>query len=249
MSRLEDPLRYPLRGNWLERTLYGSALVVGSILLVPLVVLAGYGVRVLETSLEGLEEPPAFDGWGSLLRRGAGAIAITLAYLFGPLLAGTLLALALGVVGYYGLQGLVPVIGGETTIVWLVSGAAGLFTALVGLVVAGVVFVSWLCLPAGLVRYAQTGRLRASLDQTAVGSLVRTREYLGAVVVLQLLPLVVPLLAVVALVTIVGVLALPALGFLTVLVFARVLGVFLAGPGASQVPTARDAHLEQAALE
>lgn len=249
MTQLADALRYPLRGNWLERTVCGSALVVGSILVVPLVVLAGYGVRALETSLEGAEEPPAFDDWRSLVRRGAGATAITLAYLVGPLLVGTVLALVAGVVGYYGLLGLAPLIGGETELVWLVSGTAGLLTALVGLLVAGVTMVSWLCLPAGLVQYARTGRLQAAVDRTAIASLVRTREYLGAIVVLQLLALVVPMLLLAALVTILGALALPALCFLALLLSVRVLGVLVADPRASRSTIARDASLESTAVE
>lgn len=249
MTQLADALRYPFRGTWLERTLYGSALVVGSILLVPLVALAGYGVRVLETSLDGADEPPAFDDWRSLLRRGAGATAIAIAYLVGPLLVGVVLGLVLGVVGYYGLLGLTPVIGGETELVWLVSGAAGLLTALVGLVVAGVTMVSWLCLPAGLVLYARTDQLRSAVDRTAIASLVRTREYLGAIVVLQLLALVVPLLLLAAVVTILGTLALPALAFLALLLSVRVLGVFMADPPTSRSTIARDASLESTPAE
>lgn len=249
MSHLEDTLEYPVRGHWLERTLYGSALVVGSVVLVPLVVLAGYSVRVLETSLEGATEPPAFEEWGSLFRRGVGALAITIAYVLGPLLAGALLGVVLGAVGYYGLVGLAPVIGGDSDLVWLVSGGAGLLAGFVGLVVAGVTLVSWLCLPAGLIRYAQTDRLRSAVDRSAITSLVRTREYLGAIVVLQLVPLVAPLLALVAAVTIVGILAVPAIGFLTVLVSVRILGLFVADSGGDRSGFAPSAHLEQTSPE
>ncbi|WP_049922743.1 DUF4013 domain-containing protein [Halopiger djelfimassiliensis] len=219
-----DVLSYPNRGAWLERTVLGSLLVVGSVLVVPAVFLAGYLLRVLETTLDGDDTPPPFEGWRELAAAGAGGTAITLAYLLAPLVGGAIVTLVLVPIGYYGLVGLATVIDGRVAI-WGVSLVAALVAGLLALGFAAVTLAVYTVLPAALTVYARTGALRSAFDRTALEPIVLCREYVLAVTVLQLVPLAVPIVALCCLVTVVGVVALPAIPFYAALVSCRVLGV------------------------
>lgn len=221
----EELSSYPFRGAWLERTITGSLLVVGSVLVVPLLVLAGYGVRVLETTLEGVDEPPSLEGWRRLATRGGGVVAITFGYLVAPLAVTAVVGGLVAAGGYYGLAGLAPLVGGDETVVWLISAVAALLAALLALVAVAAILVVYYFLPAALVQYAATGSMRAAFDRRAVALLGLNGRYFLAVAILQIVPLVVPIVAVVAAVTVVGVLVIPAVVFLAGLVSCRVLGV------------------------
>jgi len=234
MQRLEDTLSYPGRGRWLNRTVIGSLLVLGSPLLVPLVVLVGYGVQTLETTLEGADEPPAFADWGSLLVTGIGGIVIGLVYLLGPLLIGTALALAVGVVGYSGLAGLAPAVGSDSTLVWAISAVAALVAAFFTLVFVSLTLVSLYVLPAALARYAATGDGTAAFDRTPLARIASSRDYFFAMVALQVVPLVVPVVAVVCLLTVVGIVALPGIAFLAWVVCCRLVGLGVAATTADE---------------
>jgi len=225
-----DALSYPLRGPWLERTVLGGLLVVGSVLIVPFFVLAGYVVRVLETTLEGADEPPPLEGWSELAARGVGAVAITLAYLLVPLLAGALLAVVAGTTGYYGLAELAPLVGGHEELVWGISLVAALLAGLLSMVVLGVTLLVYYLLPAALTLYATAGTTRAAFDRDALTSLALSREYFLAMAVLQLVPLIVPLVALACLLTVVGILALPAVPFLATVYSCRLIGHAVAEP-------------------
>lgn len=220
-----DALSYPLRGPWLERTVLGGLLVIGAVLIVPVFVLAGYVVRVLETTLEGADEPPPLEGWSELAGRGLGAVAITLAYLLVPLLAGALLAVVAGTTGYYGLAELAPLVGGHEELVWGISLVAALLAGLLSMVVFGVTLLVYYLLPAALTLYATAGTTRAAFDRDALRSLALRREYVLAMAVLQVVPLIVPVIALACLLTVVGVVALPAILFLLALASCRVLGL------------------------
>ncbi|AXR79323.1 DUF4013 domain-containing protein [Natrarchaeobaculum sulfurireducens] len=219
-----DVLSYPIRGQWLERTILGGLLVFGSVLVVPVFVLVGYFVRVVETTLEGADEPPSLEGWSTLAKRGIGAIVITVAYLLVPLVAGILLAIGIGAIGYAGLTGLAPLVGGHGELVWGISLVAALLAALLSVVVFGVTLLVYYLLPAALTRYARVGTTSAAFDRDGVASLALTRDYFFAMAVLQVLPLAVPVIVLVCLLTVVGIVALPAILFLFALAGCRVLG-------------------------
>lgn len=219
-----DALSYPIRGAWLERAVVGSLLVLGSPLVVPLLVLVGYCVRVLGTSIEGAEEPPPFDDWSALVRTGGVGTAITLAYLLAPLAVAGLLAALLLVGGRYGLAGIAPHLGGRPAIVWGVSVVAAALAGLVSLAVVGGTLLVYYLLPAALARYAATGRVGAAFDRTALTSIATSGEYFLAMAAVQLVPLVVPVVALAGLLTVVGVVALPALPFLAAVLVARLVG-------------------------
>ncbi|ELY63029.1 DUF4013 domain-containing protein, partial [Natronobacterium gregoryi] len=162
---LDDAPSYPFRGPWLERTARGSLLVLGSVLLAPAVLLAGYCIRVLEATFEGREEPPPLEGWRDLSRRGVGAVAIGCCYLVGPLVVGAVAGVALGSVGYYALGVLAPLVTSEAAI-WGVSLVAAAIAALLALVFVAVTLVIYYLLPAALAVYARTGTVRAAFDRS-----------------------------------------------------------------------------------
>ncbi|MCU4925701.1 DUF4013 domain-containing protein [Halobacteria archaeon AArc-dxtr1] len=67
---LEDAIRYPGRNGW-GTVLIGGVLGLFSFLLIPIVLLAGYFVRVTEHAATQRPNPPRFDDWVDLLRLGA----------------------------------------------------------------------------------------------------------------------------------------------------------------------------------
>ncbi|SDQ31593.1 DUF4013 domain-containing protein [Natronobacterium texcoconense] len=233
---LDDAPSYPFRGAWLDRTVRGSLLVLGSVLLVPAVLLAGYCVRVLETTLEGAEEPPPLEGWRELSRRGVGAVAIACCYLVGPLVAGAVAGAVLGGVGYFALGVLAPLVTSETAI-WGVSLVAAAIAALLALVFVAVTLVIYYLLPAALAVYARTRTVRAAFDRSTLQGIALSGRYFLSMAVLQLLPLVVPVVAVVCLLTVVGIVVLPAIPFVAALVSFRLIGVAVAEAGGHVVDT------------
>ncbi|RQG98049.1 DUF4013 domain-containing protein [Natrarchaeobius chitinivorans] len=222
---LEDAISYPVRGPHVERAFVGSLLVVASAFVLPAFVLAGYCVRILERTIEGDDQPPAFEGWTNLATTGARAVVIAVIYLLGPLLAGAVLALVVGGVGSVALSALAPFVAGSETLVWSTSALAAVLVGILALAFACVTFVVYYTLPAGLAIYARTGRVRAAFDRTALRPIVTSGEYLLAMAVLQVVPLVVPVVAVVCLLTIVGIVAVPAIPFVAAVVSARLIGL------------------------
>ncbi len=76
-------LRYPLDADDLPRTLLiGSLLVVGSVFILPLIVLMGYFVHAISAAACD-DPPPAFERVGELFVDGAKLLAITLVYAVG----------------------------------------------------------------------------------------------------------------------------------------------------------------------
>ncbi|MXV63747.1 DUF4013 domain-containing protein [Natronorubrum sp. JWXQ-INN-674] len=229
MHPVEDARSSPGRSGWRKRTLIGSALVLGAILVVPLVALVGYYVRTLETALRGADELPAFDDWGSLLATGTAGLAIALAYLLVPLLAGAVLAFAVGVGGYYGLAGLAPLVGGNEDLIWGLSAIAALLAALFAFSIIGATLLLYYVLPAALAQYAATGSIRASFDRRALWPVVSSGDYFLAMAAFQVVALVVPILVAAALLTVLGAVAVPPMLFFVGLVSCRFLGRSIAG--------------------
>ncbi|MFP8952850.1 DUF4013 domain-containing protein [Natrialbaceae archaeon A-arb3/5] len=220
----EDAASYPVRGEWTERTVVGSLLAISSVFIAPAVLLAGYCVRVLETTLADADEPPAFDSWRDLAVRGLGATAITVAYLVVPLLLGLLAAVIVGIIGYYGLLGLAPAIGNQTELVWGASIIAALVAAALALAFVGATLVVYYAYPAAMVAYARTGTVRTAFDRRAVAAVALTGDYFLAMAAIQLVALLVPIVAVLCVITVIGVLALPAILFATLVGCCRLIG-------------------------
>ena len=100
---LEQVVTYPTNADdWLKTLLIGGALTLFSFLIVPAFPVYGYVLRVLRGGIDGTEEPPVFDDWGTLLKEGVVALVIVLVYQLIPLLVffltvgGSLAAFATG---------------------------------------------------------------------------------------------------------------------------------------------------------
>lgn len=219
--------RYPFRGPWLHRTALGSLLLALAPLVVPALVLAGYCLRVLETTLADEGPPPTFGDWARLARRGLGGAIVAGGFLVGPVAAVGIGLAALAGGGYGALAGVGRLLGragtGEVA-VWTISLLAALVAALAALVAVAAVLASYALLPAALARYAATGSIRAAFDRQWLWATARSREYLAALVVLQVVPVGVAIVAAVAALTVVGLLAIPAIGFCATLGCCRLTG-------------------------
>ena len=211
---LEDGLSYPVRGDWLGRTLIGGVLGLLSVFVIPTVVVLGYLVRVLETTVEGAEEPPAFEDWGTLLVRGVVASVIVLAYTLVPLLA-YLVVLTV----FFGAGG---VIGGD---VGAIVGVAGALAAL-GLI--PVVLVVYYAVPAALTAYATRGSTGAAFDVSVLKPVLLRSEYLIAVLAPLVVAVLLWIVTAVLAVTIVGLLLVPFVQFYRQVAVFRMFGTAFA---------------------
>ncbi|MFB6354234.1 MAG: DUF4013 domain-containing protein [Halobacteriales archaeon] len=153
---LSDAVKYP----WADGDA-GVTLVVGGILtllsplLVPGVFVVGYGLRVVEATMDGREHPPGFGDPGALLATGLRGTVVLLAYVALPLLVGFAAVVAVGTAVGRPMPGdvFVPLRRG------LFSG--GLLFVLVFLLAGLVLVVAYLA-PAALVHLGRTRRLGAA---------------------------------------------------------------------------------------
>ncbi len=68
-------LGHPLR-NGRRPLLVSAALLLGGVLVIPALVLAGYSYRLGRSAVFAAEEPPAYDNWGGLLMDGARLVIV-----------------------------------------------------------------------------------------------------------------------------------------------------------------------------
>ncbi len=211
---LEDGLSYPARGDWIGRILIGGVLGFFSFLVVPVFFLLGYFVRVLETSIEGADEPPAFDEWGELFVTGLVAFVITFAYSIVPVVVYSVVV--------FGLIGAGGAIGGDG-----------------GGLLAGLGFLSMLAflplllliyyvVPAALANYARRGTLGAGFDVDAIKPVVLSVDYLIAVLLPLVVAFVVWIVVGILFATIVGALLVPFVQFYAQVAIFRMFGLAFA---------------------
>lgn len=157
---LSDAISYPNRGeDSLKTIVVGGVLLVLSFLVVPLLVLSGYYVRILEATAAGDDVPPAFDDWGDLIVTGVIAVVVGIGYYLIP----AILFVVLG--------GLGALAGGHLSL-------SGLTTAFVVAGLVGVV-VTYL-FPAALTNYAREGRVGAAFAFGDLKSIVLSGGYFAA---------------------------------------------------------------------
>lgn len=147
---IEKAFRFPFEGNGL-----GLVLIGGLINLVPVLnfLCLGYAVEVMERVNDGRYEMPSWSNWGRKFRKGLGYLAISLFYLFIPLLV-ILAAAKAGSVMYNGAAA--PVFSGISLLGLLLLLAFGFLV------------------PMGIARYAATGLLAEGFRVNAV------TKYIGA---------------------------------------------------------------------
>lgn len=174
-------LQYPFRadGDWsaLDVILVGGGLHLLAVFVpvLPLVVVAGYLVRVLDhaagtdrTAFRTDASPPSFRGIRGLFADGLAAVAIGVSYLSIPVAVLLVTARGLGLVRFGA--------GGPTF-----STGVGFLAGSTVTVLLAFAFVY--VLPAALTAYARRRRFRAAFDLDLLWPLVTDVRYLAAVVV------------------------------------------------------------------
>ncbi|WP_224449499.1 DUF4013 domain-containing protein [Haloprofundus salilacus] len=170
---LRESLRYPLRGDDATETLLiGGGLHVVTVFVpfVPLILVLGYLVRVLDEGSDGptaLRDgtPPGFGDLRGLVVDGLKATLVVGLYVVGPIVV---LLVTLG-----GASELSPeALAGTASVAVLIGSTAALLAAL------GVAYL----LPAALVGYARSRRLRAAFDRATLRTTATDARYFVAVV-------------------------------------------------------------------
>lgn len=158
---------YPTNSDdWLLTVTIGGLAVFLSFLILPWFVVSGYVVRVLRAGMDGGEEPPVFDEWGTLLKEGVVAGIIGFIYQLIPLIVfvvfagGAAMALLTGTDTGTGL-GLLGMLA-SVVIWWGLAIAFGY----VGL--------------AGIANYTRKHTFGAGFDVDVISTVITSREYLVA---------------------------------------------------------------------
>lgn len=161
---IESALRYPTESDeWTKTVAIGGVLTLFGFLLLPLFVVYGYVVRVVQECTAGNREPPVFEEWGDLLVDGLQAWVIGIVYLLVPLVVGAV------------------TVGGS--IAAMVSGtragtAAGLAGLGIGLLVTFVLsLVFGYVAVAAIVNFAREGEFGAAFDFGVLRAVVFDRDY------------------------------------------------------------------------
>ena len=165
IESIATAVRYPAESDDVVKTvLVGGLLSLFGFLVVPLFVLAGYVVEVLDRTAAGDETPPTFDGLGEMTVTGVKAAAIGIVYGFVPLavgVGGVIVGIAGIGVGGDGALGGLGVLG-----ILL----AGLFSLVLALLVGYL-------LPAALANFARTRSIGSAFDAGLLKPIWLSRSY------------------------------------------------------------------------
>lgn len=158
---LSDALYYPTRSDdALMTILIGGVLTMLSFLVIPVLFVFGYFLRVLDRTVEGVDEPPTFDDWGELFKNGLLAFVVTVLYYLIPILAFALLG------GLGALTG---------------SGDLAAAGGLLALLVSGVLFVVLTYVyPAAITNFARTGSVGDAFAFGEISDVVLSGDYFVA---------------------------------------------------------------------
>lgn len=169
-SVLKESLLYPWNDAESGTTLVGGGvLTLLSPLVVPALLVLGYNLRVVEAVLDGEDDPPRFESWGSLLIDGLKASVVLVVYVVVPMAVGTaVLALVAGAAGFR-FRGGPPTISGGL--------AVGGLAFIVALLLAGLALIVWYLAPAALVHLGRTRRLGAAFALDDLRALATADAY------------------------------------------------------------------------
>jgi hypothetical protein len=208
---LEDGLSYPARGDWIGRIIIGGVLGFAGFLVLPLLALGGYLFRVMEGTIEGEDEPPAFTDWGDLLVRGIGVAVIGFAYSIIPILLWGFIAFTL--IGAGG----------------AVGGDAGGFLAGLGavsmLLFLPVLIIIYFLVPAAIGNYARTGNLESAFDLGTIGEVATTSDYVMAILLPIVVAVLLQVIGFVLAITFVGIILIPFVQFYGQVAVFRMFGM------------------------
>ncbi len=164
MVGIEEALRYPMeRENWYTTIVIGGILSLFSFLIIPLFLVYGYLLQVIQRRLAGQFEPPVFEEWGQLLVDGVKVWIIGLIYLLIPIL------IAVFTVG----SALVGFVTGTE-----VGAAIGLAGMVVGLFVSFVLFLVFgYIAAAAIVNFAHEQEFGAAFDFASLKPILLHGDY------------------------------------------------------------------------
>lgn len=208
---LEDGLSYPVRGEWVGRTAIGGILGLLSAFVLPAFFITGYLISVLETTVAGESDPPAFEDWGDLFVKGFVGTVITIIYSILP------------IVVFGGIGSVISGTGG------LVGGEGGSALAVLGgltwLLLLPALFLVYYIVPAALTNYAIEERFGAAFDFGAIKPILLSGDYLVAVLAPIVIGLLLWLVTVILVFTFVGVLLIPFVQFYGQVAVFRMFGL------------------------
>jgi hypothetical protein len=176
---LSDALSFPRRGeDWLSTLLVGGILTFLGFLILPVFVVQGYLVRVLDHAANRERTPPSFTQWGSLLVDGLKLFVVNLVYGLLAVVPLTVVVAALFLPVFVREtpieSGTVPAQAAETG----GGDGVGLLVFVVLLLVAVLLtLLAVYVLPAAMANFAIEGRLGAAFDVRTVLAGALTSDY------------------------------------------------------------------------
>ena len=159
----EDAINYPRNSeDPLPTVLIGGLLTLLGFLVIPIVLVLGYLMQVLRTTLADESEPPTFENWGELFRDGMYALVVGFVYLIVP-------AVVFGVsVGGIVLE---AALTGDVGFGTIAGSLAGFFLAAV------LALVAWYVLPAALANVVATGHISSGFAFGEIRPVIFTERY------------------------------------------------------------------------
>ncbi len=163
---LEEAIGYPTKGeSGIARLIIGGTLTFFSFLLIPGLFVGGYMLRVLAAASRNEEQPPEFTDWGGMFIDGLKGFVVGFVYALVPIVIMIAMFLLIGIGSSNDSSGLL--------------GGIGVLGLLVTFVLA--LAVQYL-LPAALTNLARTGDIGAAFDFETLAPVLKSTEYITAVV-------------------------------------------------------------------
>jgi hypothetical protein len=164
---IEALATYPMESDdWIVTVLIGGIATLLSIFILPIFVVTGYMVRAIRAGMDGADEPPVFDDWGTLLKEGVVAAVINIVYQIIPIIV------------------FIVFVGGSVASMATGSeagAAAGLAGFLGGLFIWGILSLIFGYIGlAGVANYAREGTFGAGFDFGTIRQVLLAKEYLVA---------------------------------------------------------------------
>lgn len=229
---LEEGLSYPTQGDsWIGRFAIGGILTFLSFLIIPIFLIYGYFVRVLEYTIKGNKEPPEWEDWGNLLIDGLKGIVVTLVYAFIPIFV-------------FGVLGTVFIGAGVSA-----GGDGGGIVAGLGLITfllfIPAMFLVYYFVPAALCNMARRDSITAAFDFGMIKRVALTSDYFIAILLPIVVGILINFITTILAITIIGLILVPFVTFYGQVAIFHMFGIAFRentdGDDAQETPTAAPA--------
>lgn len=206
---LEGAFRYPVRApDAVERLFIGGLLSYGFFLILPVFVVLGYLLQVLDNSARGVAKPPEFSDLGEMIVDGLKFTFVTLVYGIVPLILVVISFVIIGSGQGTGSAG--GILGG--------IGVLGLFLSLVAAVVLSYI------VPAALTNLAVVGSMEAAFDIDTIKEVALSGDYLVAWLIPFVLAILVNVVVGLLWLTLIGLVLVPFIQFYVQIVVFHLFG-------------------------